>query len=116
MTRRGATHGAALMVVLSAAVTLSAVASAAKVQTLQLGATFTVTGKTGSRPGETRRAIGLVVVRGKWESGVSYVMTTIHTDTHGNYRVAIKPSRRGLLTIRITPPDKHTVSYLLRVA
>jgi hypothetical protein len=66
-------------------------------------------------PCVTQRAVGLVVVRGRWEGGASYVITTAHTDTRGNYRVSIKPNRRGLLTIRITPPDTHTVTCLLRV-
>jgi hypothetical protein len=113
--RRHIRRGVALIAVIAAVATLSAVASAAPVRTLPLGSTFTVTGLTGSLPGNSVRATGMVVVVKSWDRGKHRLITTALTDSHGHYRVAIKLTRRGLLTLRIIPPDKHVVQYLLRV-
>jgi hypothetical protein len=116
MTRRGSIRrGVALIAVIAAVVTLSAVALAAPVRTVSLGSTFTVTGLTGTLPGHSVRATGVVVVVKSWDRGEHRFVTTALSDSHGHYRVAIKLTRRGLLRIRIVPPDKHTTTYLLRV-
>jgi hypothetical protein len=108
-------HGLALISLLIVMTAVTATASAAKVRTLQLGSTFVVTGQTGSLPGKSVRATGTVVVVKSWDAGTSRLITTARTDSHGSYQVAIKLTRRGLLTLRITPPDKHDVRYLIRV-
>ena len=108
-------YGLALVALLAGVATVTATASATKVRTLQLGSTFTVTGLTGSLPGRSVRATGLVVVVKSWDGGKHRLITTARTDSHGHYQVAVKLTRRGLLTLRITPPDKHAVQYLLRV-
>jgi hypothetical protein len=108
--RRGLTLGA---VVVAVAVTAAA-ASATTVQRLRLGGTFTVTGQTGSAPGKAR-AVGIVVVRKSWDGSTFADFTKARTDAHGRYRVVITPKRRGLLRLRIVPPDKHVVSFVLQV-
>jgi hypothetical protein len=108
--RRGLTLGA---VVVAVAVTAAA-ASATTVQTLRLGGTFTVTGQTGSAPGKAR-AVGIVVVRKSWDGSTFADFTKARTDAQGRYRVVITPKRRGLLRLRIVPPDKHVVSFVLQV-
>jgi hypothetical protein len=117
MSRRGRIPRGLAFVAMSAAVaTLSAVAAAAtEVRTLPLGSTFTVTGLTGSLPGHSVRATGVVVVVKSWDRGEHRLITTALTDSHGHYLVAVKLTRRGLLTLRIIPPDKHATTYLLRV-
>lgn len=83
--------------------------------TLHLGEEFIATGQTGSLPGHTRRAAGLVVVRGKWNGGGYRVITTTRTDSAGRYRFVILPRRRGTLTLRIFPPDRQIRRLVLRV-
>lgn len=92
-----------------------AAAQATRVRTMSLGSTFVVTGQTGALDSQSVRATGLVVVRGKWAKGIWHVLTTTRTDRHGNYKVRVKPGHRGLLVIRITPPDKGVYSFLMRV-
>jgi hypothetical protein len=82
---------------------------------LPLGATFTVTGRTGSVNGKHDRALGKVVVSGRWGTGSWHVLTTTRTDQAGNYAFRVKPHRRGDLTILIEPPDHHARHYVLHV-
>jgi len=72
------------------------------------------TGQTGSAPGKAR-AVGIVVVRKSWDGSTFADFTKARTDAHGRYRVVITPKRRGLLRLRIVPPDKHVVSFVLQV-
>jgi hypothetical protein len=51
-----------------------------------------------------------------WDGGEHRLITTALTDSHGHYRVAIKLTRHGLLTLRIIPPDKHAFQYVIRVS
>jgi hypothetical protein len=115
--RRHICRGVALIAVITAAATLSAVAGAAtEVRMLPLDSTFTVTGLTGSLPGHSVRATGLVVAVKSWDGGEHRLITTALTDSHGHYRVAIKLTRHGLLTLRIIPPDKHAFQYVIRAS
>jgi hypothetical protein len=50
-----------------------------------------------------------------WDGGKHRLITTALTDSHGRYQVAVKLTRRGLLTLRIIPPDKYVLKYLIRV-
>jgi hypothetical protein len=99
------------------AVVLAAPSSATRGHgfSMQLGSTFTITGRTGSVQGTHARAAGTVVLSGRWGVGPWHVITTAATDRTGNYRFTVKPNRRGNLTLRITPPDHHPRRYLLRV-
>ena len=83
--------------------------------TLPLGSTFTVTGRTGSVKGKHDRAVGKVVVSGRWGNGSWHVLTTTRTDQAGNYVFRLRPHRRGDLTILIEPPDHHARHYMLHV-
>ena len=65
--------------------------------------------------GPLRSCDGAVVVVKSWDGGEHRLITTAITDSHGHYRVAIKLARRGLLTVLIVPPDKHAITYELRV-
>jgi hypothetical protein len=87
----------------------------AAVTTMQLGSTFTVSGHTGSAAGHSVRALGKVVVSGRWGSGPWHVLTTTRTDETGNYEFILKPNRRGDLTVRIAPPDHRSRRFLLHV-
>ena len=82
---------------------------------MQLGSVFTATGQTGSAPGRHTRAVGKVVVSGRWGRGLWHVLVTTRTDATGHYRFTIKPRHRGNLTLRIAPPDHHLRRYLLHV-
>lgn len=108
-------YGLTLISLLVGVTSVTVTASAAKIRTLQLGSTFIVSGQTGSLAGQSVRTTGKVVVVKSWDGGESRLITTALTDSRGSYRVAVKLSRRGLLTLRITPPDKHVLQYLLRV-
>jgi hypothetical protein len=111
----GIRRSVALIAMIAAVAILSSVALAAPVRTVPLGSTFTVNGLTGSLPGHSVRATGLVVVVKSWGGGGHRLTTAALTDSHGHYLVAVKLTRRGLLTLRIIPPDKHATTYLLRV-
>lgn len=104
-----------LFVVALAALTVSPTALATPVFSLKLGSTFHITGRTGSAPGTHTRALGRVVLSGRWGTGPWHWITTTKTDGQGYYRLAVKPGRRGNLTLRITPPDHHLRFYLLHV-
>ena len=101
------------LAVLSASLVGPAVA--ADSVTLQLGSTFTVTGRTGSEKGKHIRAVGKVVVSGRWGTGRWHILTTTQTDQAGNYVFRLKPHRRGNLTVRIVPPDHHPRSFVLHI-
>jgi hypothetical protein len=96
---------------LAAAVPL--VASASTTRTLHLGDSFTVTGHAGSTQGH--QATGQVVVHGQWGSGQPVFLTTTQTDRNGNYSFKVKPNRRGVFTLQITPPDHQAQQVVLRV-
>ncbi|MGH3001416.1 MAG: hypothetical protein ACRDM1_01895 [Gaiellaceae bacterium] len=102
---------AATAAVLSVA---AAPAGAVPTTTMTLGSTFTLSGLTGSSRG-TVRAVGLVVLSGRWQDGRWHRLTSTRTDKSGRYRLRLRPHRRGLLRLRIVLPDKYRVSYLLRV-
>lgn len=100
--------------VLAASLAFPSVAGAGQSFSMQLGSTFTITGRTGSDTGKTR-AVGKVVLSGRWGNGPWHVITTTKTDSAGNYRLSVKPHRRGDLTLRIAPPDHHPRRYVLHV-
>ena len=91
------------------------VATATESFSMKLGSTFTITGRTGSDTGKHTRAVGKVVLSGRWDTGPWHVLKTTTTDSAGNYRFAVKPRRRGDLSLRIAPPDHHARRYLLHV-
>jgi hypothetical protein len=107
-------HGLALVLVVLGAGAVSVTASATTIRTVQLGSTITVTGQTGDPSGKGR-VIGVVLVRESWDGGASKLVKTTHTDSRGHYRFVVTLRRRGLLTLRVTPPDKHDQKFLIRV-
>jgi hypothetical protein len=111
--RRGLTLGAVAALVVGVAVAVAA-ASASTVRSLRLGGTFIVTGQTGGDPGKSR-AVGTVFVRQSWDGKTFSLLERTRTDSLGRYRVSITPQHRGLLRLRIVPPDKHLVPYVLQV-
>ena len=82
---------------------------------MELGSTFTVTGRTGSAQGKHVRAVGTVVVSGRWGGGRVARLTTTTTDRAGNYGFTVRPHRRGNLTLRVTAPDHRVQGYVLHV-
>lgn len=100
---------------LAAALAAPAPAAPGKNVLMQFGSTFTVTGRTGSAQGKHGRALGKVVVSGRWGAERWHVLTTTMTDRAGNYQFTITPRRRGNLTLRIVPPDHHPRRFLLHV-
>jgi len=103
------------LTVLAASVAAPAFPATGRGFSMQLGSTFTITGRTGSDQGKHTRATGRVVLSGRWGVGAWHLLATTTTDSAGNYRFTITPHRRGELTLRIAPPDHHTRLYLLRV-
>jgi len=104
-----------LFFVALAVLTMSSTAVAARGFSMKLGSTFTITGRTGSAKGTHTRAVGKVVLSCRWGIGRWRLITTTATDSAGHYRFAVKPGRRGDLTLRIAPPDHHRRFYLLHV-
>lgn len=106
-----------IVTVLAAAGALAvpALAGSERVTTLHRGDTLTVTGRTGSARGDVRRAVGRVVVEGRWNGGKPYVITTTSTDADGRYRFVFHPRRRGWLVLRILPPDKRPQRFVVHV-
>ena len=100
--------------VLAASLAVPSFAADGQRFSMKLGTAFTITGRTGSVSGTTR-ALGRVVVSGRWGSGPWRVITTTKTDKAGRYRLTVKPTRRGDLTLRIAPPDHHPRRYVLHV-
>jgi hypothetical protein len=105
-----------LFLVALAVLAAPSVAVAGQGFSMKLGSTFTITGRTGSESGKHTRAVGKVVLSGRWGVGPWHVLTTTTTDSAGNYKFAIKPHRRGDLMLRIAPPDHHAWRYVLHVA
>ena len=91
------------------------VAVATEIFSMKLGSTFTITGRTGSASGTHTRAVGKVVLSGRWGVGAWHVLKTTTTDSAGNYRFVVKPRRTGDLSLRIAPPDHDGRRYLLHV-
>ena len=79
-----------------------------------VGGTFTVSGRTGSVAG-SGRATGAVVMSGRWNSGPWRVVASARTDSRGRYRLSIKLHRRGILHLRVTPPDGDDHVFVLHV-
>lgn len=99
----------------AAALAVPVEAQGARVTTLHVGDTLTVSGRTGSARGHVRRAVGLVVVEGRWNGGRRHVVTTTRTDADGRYHFVVRPQRRGWLVLRIVPPDKRPQRFVLHV-
>jgi hypothetical protein len=104
-----------LVFVVLAVLVAPSLALAARDFSMKVGATFTITGRTGSDTGKQSRAVGKVVLSGRWGVGPWRALTTTTTDSGGNYKFVLKPHRRGDLTLRISPPDHHARRYLLHV-
>ena len=98
---------------IAAAAAVPVAASASTSQTLHLGESVTVTGHAGSTHG--RQATGQVVVRGQWGSEQAVFVTTTRTDQSGNYTFKVKPNRRGVFTLQITPPDHQRQLVVLHI-
>jgi hypothetical protein len=99
----------------AAALVAPAWAQGARVTTLHVGDTLTVSGRTGSARGHVRRAVGLVVVEGRWNGGPRYVVTTTRTNAAGRYHFVVRPHRSGWLVLRIVPPDKRPQRFVVHV-
>lgn len=104
-----------LAAVLAASLAATGASSKGRPVGLTLGSKFIVTGRTGSAPGKHTRALGKVLVYGRWGKGGWHVISMTRTDESGNYRFTLTPRRRGNLTLRITPPDGHAQGYVLHV-
>lgn len=83
-------------------------------KTISLGGTFIVSGRTGSAPGKGP-ATGAVVMSGRWNAGPWLVVASTSTDSRGRYRLSIKLHRRGILHLRVTPPDGDDHLFVLHV-
>jgi hypothetical protein len=88
-------------------------ASTGRHLTLTLGSSLMIKGQTGSN--SEQRTVGPVLVRGSWDGGPRFVLTSTRTDQHGHYRFSIRPSHKGVLTMQISPPDRRPITYVLRI-
>ena len=104
---------AIVLAALALGLILPALASA-EPKTAAVGSTFVVTGRTGS-PTSSAPSTGLVVARGRWDTGRWRTLTSTRTDANGRYRLTILLWRRGLLTLTVIPPDGRSHSFMLRV-
>jgi hypothetical protein len=101
---------------LAASSAAPSVAAPRKQLSMALGSTLTITGRTGSLRGAEGRATGRVVLSGRSAGGRWRVLATTATDSSGKYRLVFTPHRRGTVTLRIDPPDRHPQSYVLHVS
>jgi hypothetical protein len=108
--QRGAVVAFAAVVLALAVVPLAA----AVPRTAPLGSTFIVTGQTGSSTG-SKPTVGPVVVNASWNGGPWRTLTTTRTDRNGRYRVVVRLRQRGLLNLRVVPPDGDAHWFTLRV-
>jgi hypothetical protein len=83
-------------------------------RSIRIGSVFTITGQTGSEAG-TRPSTGVVVLSGRWNTNPWHVVASARTDRKGRYRVAITLRRKGLLRLRVSPPDGQDHVFVLRV-
>ena len=96
-----------------AVVPAASTASSGRHLTLTLGSSLSVKGETGSN--SKQRTVGVVLVRGSWNGGPQFVLTSTRTDSKGRYRFTLRPSHRGVLTVQILPPDRRPITYVLRI-
>jgi hypothetical protein len=83
-------------------------------RSIRIGSFFTITGQTGSEAG-TRPSTGVVVLSGRWNTNPWHVVASARTDHKGRYRIAITLRRKGLLRLRVSPPDGQDHVFVLRV-
>jgi hypothetical protein len=102
--------------VLAAALAIAAPVAfgASAAQRVSVGGTFSVLGHTGSAAG-ARPATGRVVMSGHWDAGPWRVVASARTDSRGRYRLSVKLHRRGILHLRVTPPDGDDHLFVLHV-
>ena len=75
--------------------------------------TYTLHGRTASTNGA--HSVGPVVLRGRWNGGEWLVLRRATTDPAGNFTVATKLRRRGVLELRLSLPDGFVGTKTLQV-
>jgi hypothetical protein len=83
-------------------------------RSIPIGSSFTITGQTGSEAG-ARPSTGVVVVRSRWRRDPWRVVASSRTDRRGRYRIVLALERKGLLRLRVSPPDGQDHVFVLRV-
>ncbi len=96
-----------------AVVPATSAASSGRHLTLTLGSSLMIKGETGSN--SNQRTVGVVLVRGSWNGGPQFVLTSTRTDGKGRYHFTVRPNRKGVLTVLISPPDRRPITYVLRI-
>jgi hypothetical protein len=81
--------------------------------TIPLGSTYTITGQTAPRNG--RRITGTVTLAGKLNSGPWLVLARTRTNASGFFKLAISPTRRGRLQLRLATPDHQVRRVTLTI-
>jgi hypothetical protein len=107
----------ALLAVAATTAALAGVAEAAgapRARSIPVGSSFTITGQTGSPVGP-KPSTGVVVLSGRWNTDSWRVVASSRTDRKGHYRIAITLQRKGLLRLRVSPPDGRDHLFVLRV-
>jgi hypothetical protein len=92
---------------------VSGAQGAQKIRSVSIGGTFTVSGRTGSAAG-AGPSTGAVIMSGRWDAGPWHVIASSRTDSRGHYRITIKLHRRGILHLRVSPPDGDDQLFVLR--
>ncbi len=103
----------ALLIACALAVVPASAASGGRHLTLTLGSSLSVKGQTGSS--SKQRTVGVVLVHGSWNGGPQFVLTSTRTDNTGRYHFTLRPNRKGVLTVQISPPDRRPITYVLRI-
>jgi hypothetical protein len=107
-----------LLAVAATAAVLAGAAVAAGAPTarsIPIGSSFTITGQTGAQAARAKRSTGAVVLSARWNRDPWRVVASSRTDRNGRYRIAITLQRKGLVRLRVSPPDGQDHVFVLRV-
>jgi hypothetical protein len=85
-------------------------------RTLPFGSTYTVTGHTGTKDRSSRHTLGTITLLGSWNAGPWHVIAeTRAKGPSGLYRIVLRPTRRGVLSLRLETPDPASYTVQLTV-
>ena len=120
MARACATMGKKLLFAFALAALIASSAQAEATRPLPgptmvtLGTTYSFSGRTGGTV--ARRAVGDVVLRGRWNHGAWATIARAKTDRQGAFSLSFVLGRRGTLDLRLLTPDGSVAVKTLQVS
>jgi hypothetical protein len=84
-------------------------------RTVAVGATYTITGQTGTIGVGTMRATGPVSLSGRLDDGRPQMIARTTTTADGRFRLTIRLDTPGKLELRLATPDRRVVRVTLKV-